>query len=132
MDSKWNFTWHEQQRVLEIVLLGRWSVADAEAYYPALIACAQPHSEGGFAILSDLSGYPVQTPEVSDLHEAMLAQVQHNSPVTREAWVVAGVVATMQAKRGAKSGDQEVAIFTDRESAWSYLTTAAALAGQAG
>ena len=124
--TPYTFTWHPIERVLEIALTGLWAQADVAPYYQALMEFAGAHVTSSFMVLTDLRKYPVQHPEVADMHAAKLAEVQQNSPVVREAWVVAGVVAKMQATRGAESGVQEINMFTDRDAAWAYLTSTVA------
>ena len=123
MSEPYTFTWHPVENVLEVALTGLWKIEDIEPYYAALQTFAMAHITGPCQVLTDLSHYPTQRPEVADAHAAKLAQVQENSPVQREAWVVTGVVAKMQASRGAESGETPVNMFNDRESAWAYLRT---------
>lgn len=121
--TPYTFTWHPLERVLEIALFGMWAPADVAPYYQALMEYAGARVTSNFMVLTDLRKYPVQHPEVADMHSAKLAEVQQNSPVIREAWVVAGVVAKMQATRGADAGAQQINMFTDRDEAWAYLTS---------
>ena len=98
-------------------------IGTAVLNYQALIEFAGANITSSFMVLTDLRKYPVQHPEVTDMHAAKLAEVQQNSPVVRQAWVVAGVVSKMQATRGAESGVQEINMFTDCDAAWTYLTS---------
>ena len=91
-------------------------------YYEALTQYVTDTIETQFQVLTDLRKYPVQNQEVAALHTAIITEVQKDSPVTREAWLVGGVVASMQAKRGAQDIEQQVNIFAEREDAWTYLT----------
>ena len=122
MSDLYSFAWHEDERIVEIALNGLWTLDDVPRYYTDLFEFALPKAAaGGLRVLTDLRGYKVQKPEVADLHVKFLKRNQADSPVTREAWIVTGVVQTMQFTRGAQTAEQSVNVFTDREAAWAYL-----------
>jgi hypothetical protein len=127
MSQNFTCTWHPDERVVESVLTGMWSPADVKAYYDAMRELVAAEASGGqVVILTDLRDYPVQMPEVAETHQAMLPRIKANPLIREVAWVVGGVVASMQVNRSLSGSDAPVAVFHDRDAAWAHLVGVAA------
>lgn len=106
-------------RTLRLTLKGLWSAATLAGFAAELLvkATAARVRYGDFALLSDASGFPVQTARVAEGFEAILARGAkvHAGPV---AIVVASVLNKMQAERTLKSPRLRVFLSLDEARQW--------------
>ena len=123
MSDKFTHTWHPAERIMEASLLGMWTVADVDQFYNTMREAIAAEVAGGTVrILSDLSSYPVQQPDVADRHKDLLARVSQNPAIAAVAWVVApGVIPSMQANRSVRETDAPVRTFGTHAEAWAFL-----------
>lgn len=109
-----------QSRILELRLEDFWSSATLARFAAELLvrATALRVRHGGFAILSDSSRFPVQSPEVAQGFERLMARgtKSHTGPT---AIVVASVLNKMQAERSLKA--PRVRVFLDADEAKQWL-----------
>jgi len=109
MTDKFTITWHPAERVMEATVLGTWTVDDVDAFYGAMREKIGAQVAGGpVRILSDLTNYPVQQPDVADRHQQLLVRIEQNPAISAVAWIVAGVIPTMQAERSVREAGAPV------------------------
>ena len=123
MSDKFTITWHDSERVFEAKIVGTWTPEDVDAFYASMRENIMTQVAGGqVSILADLSNYPVQQPEVADRHQQLLVRIEQNPAIAAVAWVVAGVIPTMQAERSVREAGAAVRTFGTYPQAWTFLT----------
>lgn len=114
----YNIFFDSDARILHLVLEDFWTPDTLARFAGDLleqIAAAARH--GRFAMLSDSSRFPVQSPEVAQGFERLLASgaERHNGAV---AIVVASVLNKLQAERSLRAPHIKVFLDADKARAW--------------
>ena len=122
MSEKFTIDWHPVERIMEAAPLGAWTVEDVDNFYGTMREKIGAEMAGGdVRILSDLTNYPVQQPAVADRHKELLARIGQNPAIAAVAWIVGGVIPTMQAERNVREAGAPVRTFGTRAEAWEFL-----------
>jgi hypothetical protein len=123
MDQLFTFTYHEQEHILEVRLLGRWKVDDVHSYRKELSRQIASRPAGTVKALIDLSEFPPQQPEVADLNQATVTELHLDEAFVSTVMVGGGAITTMQVNRNLRELNVATGMFADRASAWEALVS---------
>jgi hypothetical protein len=123
MTSRYTFTWHARERVLDVQLSGAWTLADIESYYKDLTREVEAHAADEASLLVDLTDYPVQDGPVADAMQINLGRLRESSTFVRVAVALSPrATSEMQTRRIASGPSVARSIFhSDRASAWAAV-----------